>query len=94
MDDIIDYNISATEAWNQMSNEMLVYWTDAYLKHSLQEEKNGWYVYRKRWRKYVKEKKHPHYDTVRLFHWKQHTAVCNKMLVSEITLLREQLKHQ
>lgn len=82
MDDIIDTSKSATEAWNAMGNDLLVYWTDAYLKHSLEEEKNGFYVYRKRWRKYVLQKKHPHYDTVRLFYWKNHTIVTgNKELV-------------
>jgi hypothetical protein len=75
MDDIIDTSKSATEAWETMGNDLLVYWTDAYLKHSMDEEKNGYFVYRKRWRKYVKEKRHPYYDTVRLFYWKQHTCI-------------------
>lgn len=73
---IIDVSKTPTEAWEQIakSNEELQYWTDAYLKHSMNSDKNGWYVYRGRWRGYVKEKRHPYYDTVRLFYWKQHAV--------------------
>lgn len=72
----MDY--TASEAWEIIANgpnSVLEYWIDAYLKHSMDEERNGWYVYRKRWRGYVKWRKQPYYDVVRLFYWKQHTGM-------------------
>lgn len=76
-EEMFDMSMTASEAWEEIANgpnSVLEYWIDAYLKHAMDEDRNGWYVYRKRWRGYVRHRKNPYYDVVRLFYWKNHSA--------------------
>ena len=64
-------DMTPEDAWDHLfkeGNRLLDIQIELYLKSNHDHQKNGWHVYLGRWKKYVREKKQPYYDVVRLYY--------------------------